>query len=128
MEFKKYNANPKEWAAEGDCVVRALCTAENLDWLEVYDALYEIGRKKCRMQNSKKTYETFLEDQGWSKQPMPRHSNNTRYTVRELIDEYSKQTLVISVAHHLTCAKNGELIDTWNCSRKSVGNYWIKKE
>lgn len=128
MKFKKFNANPKEWKLEGDCAVRAICTAEGLDWLEVYDALYEIGRKKCRMQNSKQTYENLLDNLGWIKLPMPRHRDNTRYTVEELIDEYTDKTLIISVAHHLTCSKNGVLIDTWNCKHKSVGNYWIKKE
>ena len=41
---------------------------------------------------------------------------------------FQKKTLIISMANHLTCAKAGTLIDTWNCSQKSVGNYWTKDD
>ena len=58
---------------------------------------------------------------------MPRHYDNTRYTVKELIDENPNITMVISVANHLTCAIKGTLYDTWDCSHKSVGNYYIKQ-
>ena len=32
---------------------------------------------------------------------------------------------IVKVANHITVVKNKELYDTWNCSNKSVGNYWI---
>jgi hypothetical protein len=127
MMYEKYNANPKGWKGEGDCVVRACCEATGMSWMDTYDELYQIGRKICRMPNSKKTYERFLEKHGWIKQKMPRKWDNTRYTVAEWAEENFSERMVVSVANHLTFIdKNAHLVDTWDCSYKSVGNYWIK--
>ena len=125
MEFQLLNKNPKGWKT-GDCVVRALAAANNMSWESTYLMLCEVGLKKCRMPNSKHTYEQLLKDYGWTKFKMPKHENGSRYTVRELIDKYPEDRIVISMANHLTFADKGTLIDLWNCGNKSVGNYWIK--
>lgn len=128
MIFQKTNINPKQWKKEGDCVVRAIATASSERWEDTYWSLCLLGKKKCMMPNSKLLYEAYLKQEGWEKHKMPKHSDGTRYTVEELIDELPKKTLIISMANHLTCAKAGTLIDTWNCSHKSVGNYWTKDD
>lgn len=125
MEFKNYNANPKDWKHEGDCVVRAIARATKEEWGTVYDDLYSIGRKKCRMLNSPQVYEELLKVIGFTKCPMPKKINGKRYTIREWVDENPKFTGIISVANHLTYVEEGTLIDTWDCSRKSIGNYWV---
>lgn len=126
MEFIKLNVNPKGWKT-GDCVVRALTTATEMEWLEVYDGLCEIGRKKCRMPNDKITYEKFLKEQGFINCKMPRHADGSRYTVRELVDELGEgNILVMNVAHHVTVSVGDKLVDLWDCSSKSVGNYFKK--
>ena len=34
---------------------------------------------------------------------------------------------VVQVANHFTCVKGRNLIDTWDCSRKSVYGYWVRE-
>lgn len=130
MEFKQFNANPKQWKREGDCVVRALCVALDQTWEETYKELFELGLKKCTMPNSKSTYEAYLKQKGWVKHKMPvwydAFGRRQRYTIRALAKEYPDMKAVISVANHLTYVEEGTLIDTWDCSIKSVGNYWTK--
>ena len=129
MEFIIKNVNPKQKKA-CDCVIRAIALAENKDWYEVYDGLYEIGRKKCDILNSKKVYEAYLKQNGWIKQKMPKKDNGKRYTINEFFDYYKKvyknETVIVTVANHMTCIKNNVLYDSWNCSHKSIGNYWTK--
>lgn len=130
MEFKKLNVNPKGIKA-CDCVVRALCYAMDKEWDEVYRDLCVLGCKMKRMPNEKQVYERYLEQQGWVKHKQPKNICNTKYTVKEFLDEYmpTGAIFIISVANHLTCARyNGmkqyTLVDTWDCSSKCVGNYW----
>ena len=126
MEFIKRNVNPKGWKT-GDCVVRAITTATDMEWIEVFDALTEIGRKKCRLVDDKIVFEKFLQDQGFIRCKMPRHADNSRYTVEELVNEEGEgNILVMLVAHHLTCSVGTTLVDTWDCRYKSVGNYYKK--
>jgi len=32
---------------------------------------------------------------------------------------------IVSLANHLSVVVNGYVYDTWNCTHKSVGNYWV---
>lgn len=125
MEYYKMNANPKE-KKTGDCVVRAITLATTKSWEEVLTDLFNIAIEEKEMLNSKKCYEKLLENYGFIKYKQPRFSDRTKYQVRELADALPKSEIVISVANHMTYVSKGTLYDTWDCGRKSVGNYWIK--
>ncbi len=125
MNFIKTNPNP-EGKKTGDCVVRALALAEDRRWLDVYDALCKIGRVLHDMPNNKKVYEEYLLQKGWTKQRMPRHPNGKRYKLRELADEKNQEVFVANVVSHVATVKRGNLLDTWDCGSKCVGNYYTK--
>lgn len=125
MEFVKTNLNPSG-KATSDCVVRAIVKGANKRWLDVYKDLCALGEAEYKMPNSKPVYEKYLSQLSWKKQRMPRHEDNTKYTVRHFAHKNSKGTFIISVANHLTVIVDGVLYDTWNCGEKCVGNYWIK--
>ena len=126
MKFIEFNNNPKK-RKTGDCVVRAIATATNSSWEYVYKELAEAGIKKGLMINSDENWKKYLEDLGFKKQKMPRRDDRTRYTLEEFCTEIAEEEkiYIIKLAGHLTVVKNKNLYDTWNCSYKSVGNYWI---
>lgn len=125
MEFIKYNNNPKN-KKTGDCVIRAIATATNSSWEYVYSKLAELGIKQGLMINDSKNWQKYLESLGYIKQKMPRGPDGTRYTLEEFATELAEENkiYIVKLAGHLTVIKNKNLIDTWNCSYKSVGNYW----
>lgn len=126
MKFIKYNKNPKN-RKTSDCVIRAIATATNNSWEYVYSKLAEQGIKKGLMINDSKNWIKYLEELGYKKQAMPRRKDRTRYTLEEFATELAEEnkTYIVKIAGHLTVIKNKDLIDTWNCSYKSVGNYWV---
>ena len=123
----KLNLNPKGRKA-CDCVIRAIAYATQQSWDKVYKDLFEIGFKMKRVAEEKQVYEKYLEDLGWQKQKQPRTYLNTKYTVNEFCKEIaaSNKVYIVSVANHLTAVADKEIVDTWDCGYKSVGNYWIK--
>lgn len=148
MKLIKHNENPKGIKA-CDCVVRAIAYATGLTWEVSYQRLCEIGLKIKRMPNEKQTYEKLLEQMGWKKFKQPRDLYNNKFTVEDWCKLMNKanqrwsrqysQKVIISVANHLTVVDDNydydsekqleyELVDTWNCSHKCVGNYWIKED
>ena len=110
----------------GDCVIRAIATATNSSWEYVYSKLSELGIEQGLMINDSKNWQKYLENLGYIKQKMPRRSDRTRYTLEEFATELAEENKIylVKLAGHLTVIKNKKLIDTWNCSYKSVGNYW----
>lgn len=126
MKFIQFNINPKNKITK-DCVIRAIATATNKTWESIYRELAELGIKKGLMINDRNNWKAYLKNLGYEKQNMPRREDRTRYTLEEFCDELAKTnvTYIVKVANHITVVKNKDLYDTWNCSRKSVGNYWI---
>lgn len=127
MKFIQYNKNPKN-KKTGDCVIRAIATATNSSWEYIYRELAELGIKKGLMINDSKNWKSYLKKIGYQQQKMPRRDDKTRYTLEKFCDELAEdnQIYIIKVAGHLTVVKDKNLYDSWNCSHKSVGNYWIK--
>lgn len=125
VEFIKYNANPKNWNTN-DCVIRAIAVATQQDWLTTFDKLYEIARKKCRMLNSRETYNRYLKEKGFEKMKQEKNGFGKSINIHELINRYPDSILVISCRNHLTVAIKGILIDTWNAGYQTSGVFYKK--
>ena len=50
---------------------------------------------------------------------------NFKKTVGEVAAAYSTDIIIIRVQSHLTMAKNGEVLDIWNCTDELVDCIWI---
>ena len=126
MKYRNVNANPHKRKTK-DCVVRAIATATGKPWVEVYDDLCRIGREISDMPSDRRVYERLLAQYGWRKCAMPRGADGKRMTLAQFNDAIGgSQTMIVSVILHLAAVVDGELQDTWDCSRKCVGNYWKK--
>ena len=142
--FKFYNANPKD-KRSSDCVVRAISCATGKDWDEVLDDLVVFAHKYKEMPNDVKCVGKYLEYLGFEKQKQPRQYDNTKYTGREYcnilngIYTNSVTGLVVSCdivanigGHHIVAIKldsdnRYKIYDTWDCTEKTIGNYWIRR-
>lgn len=124
--FHYHNENPYG-KRTGDCMHRAIALATGIDWkvTAVATALWEAktGNIAC----TGNEIDSLLQEFGpWYKNPMPKHYDGTRYTIAELCIKLgkTKHPVIVSCANHLTCIKDGKVWDTWDCTWKSVGNYW----
>lgn len=74
--------------------------------------------------------EKVLQEFGYVKMKQPRKADGKKYIVGEmdelLTDKQMQEGVLITVANHHTCITGGMIQDIWNCSYKSVGNYYIK--
>ena len=125
FKFKEYNANFKNKKTT-NCVIRALAVAMDKYWKDVFSEMTQQTLETGIMYDEKKVYEKYLEKNNWTKHKMPRRGDNTKYTVKEFLEELANKNTayVIAVAGHLTVIKDLTLIDTWDCSCKSVGKYY----
>lgn len=122
------NVNPKN-KKTADCVIRAISEASGLDYYDVYERLYNISLKTGWILNEKRVEDKLLAELGFIKYKQPKKPNNTKYTIREL-NCLIKETdvVVVRIAGHLTCVKNNTCYDTWDCTRKTISNYYIKEK
>lgn len=126
ITFEKFNNNPKG-KRHGDCVVRSISGASGKSWEEVYNSLCLIGFELKAMSNEKCVYEKYLNSLGYIKYSQPKKANNKKYCIYEIDNLIDNNTVIISLANHLTYCKDKIIFDIWDCTHKTVGNYWIKK-
>ena len=116
--FKYLNINP-EGETTGDCVIRAISLALDIDYFDALDALVKNAKYfNCDML-VKQCYTNMLDDLGFE-----RYRGNG-YTVKEIAEMYFKDKLVIRIDGHLTCALYGDIYDIWNPSSEIVDEFWI---
>jgi len=121
--FIKKNNNPKN-KKTGDCVIRAIAEALDKDWITVFDELTIIARQKYTVPTDKLAYEEYLKDYN----TIPAINNyRERWSIDDLQCMSDKKTYIVSIAGHLACIKNGNLIDTWDCGKKKAYKIWVIK-
>lgn len=127
LKFELRNVNPKN-KKTSDCVIRAIVLASGKDYNVVLEDLYKVMKKTGYMMNEKRCYEKLLDSYGFIKIKQPKRNDNTKYLVNELDEliDSNQYDIVVSMANHLTCIKNNTIIDTWDCGRKTVSNYFVR--
>ena len=109
----------------GDCVIRAISTALDLDWYVVHDDLCVLSRDMTDMPSSNRVWKTYLERQGFHEHIVDtdcpncltvekfciRHPKGT-YIVSTC--DYSSANQIIVVGTHLLAVKAGDYYDTWD--------------
>lgn len=122
--FHFFNANP-HGKKTSDCVIRAICSALHEPWETTLQNLTDLSKKTGLMVNDTKLYTKHLEMNGWHKQSQPRHPNGKKLTTWEFAVTVHRAIAHVG-GHHTAYFENGELFDTFDCTHKCVGNYWIK--
>jgi hypothetical protein len=119
-DYEYYNHNP-EGERISDCVSRAIGTATGLSYKTVNRLLSKTAEnfecdKLCVCCYKHLLSQLF----GYEK-----YNCKPGVLVKDVLKDFNDCTLIIRIAGHLTCAKNGVILDTWNCSDYEVDCFWI---
>lgn len=129
IEFQYVNVNPKG-RKTGDCSTRALVGVLGVTYEKALKMQCQEAIKSCYGITDKQVIERVLKKFGFIKMKQPRKEDGKKYTVGELDEILTKKQIeegvLITVARHHTCIKNGCVQDIWDCRGKTVGNYYIK--
>lgn len=122
--FVEYNVNPQSLNV-GDCVIRAISTAEDEAWDKIYLDLCIYGLIYSDLPISNEVWGRFLYDKGYEYFAIP-NSCPFCYTVEDFCKDYPKGVFVLGTGKHAVCVKNGDYYDSWNSGR-NVPIYAFKK-
>ncbi|MBO5371758.1 MAG: hypothetical protein J6A75_03455 [Lachnospiraceae bacterium] len=138
--FTYFNANPKD-KRSSDCVVRAISYASGISWDSVLDDLVVFAHKYKEMPSDAKCFSKYLEYIGFEKKKQPRKMDNTKYTGKEFCELLNKKykdskcgfsyDIVANIGgHHIVAIRldsdnKYKVFDIWDCTDKTIGNYWV---
>lgn len=130
IDYIEKNVNPKG-RKTGDCSTRALVGTLGISYDDALKLQTEISLKTYYDPTSKQVMEKVLARYGYVKMPQPHRWDNTKYTVAEMDEVLTKKQMedgvLVTIANHHTCIKNGHIQDIWDCSDKTVGNYYVRR-
>ncbi|MFH2117459.1 MAG: hypothetical protein ABII85_05355 [Bacillota bacterium] len=120
--FKEYNAHPKG-IKTGDCVVRAIAIAKNMNYLEcrreLNRAKRELGHSSYK--DTKFLYDYFKDCPRLIFKPV---KGEPRIKGSDFTMLHPKGTYILKMAGHVTTCRDGVILDTWDCSCRSVYTAW----
>jgi len=120
--YKEYNAHPKGLKTT-DCVVRAIATAMNKDYLECRRELNQ-SKRKLGVDSYKETTFLYKYLEHHPRLIFKAIKGEPRIKGSDFTELHSKGTYILKMAGHVTCCKDGVILDTWDCSYRSVYTAW----
>ncbi len=122
----RYNPNPTGRNV-GDCAVRAVSKALEIDWETAYDLISDAGYNMGDMPSSDSVWGAVLRQNGFYRTAIPNYCPDC-YTVRDFCKDHPIGTYVLGFGGHVATVKDGDLYDSWNSSNEIPQFYWYKKE
>ena len=125
MGYIPTNPNPNN-NYTGDCVIRAICIAEDKEWDDVYVELMVKGYAMKDMIESNELWSSYLHGLGYSRYIIP-DSCPDCYTVREFAQDHPRGTYILGTGTHAVAVINGDYYDTWDSGHKVPIYFWRKE-
>ena len=118
------NLNPRKKSV-GDCTIRAIGTATDRNWHDVYLDLCLFGMLMCDMPSSNAVTTAYLKKKGFLRRTIPDDCPDC-YTIEDFCKDHPQGTFVIGTGSHLTTVVDGCLWDSWD-SRNETPVYYFEK-
>ena len=121
-----YNPNPTERIV-GDCAVRAVAKALDIDWETAYAKIVTNGFLMSDMPSSNSVWGSVLRQHGFRRKSLP-DSCPDCYTAGDFCLDNPRGIFVLGFGDHVATVVNGDLYDSWNSLGEVPQYYWYKKE
>lgn len=121
MRFSHYNPNPCGRSV-GDCSVRAISEALNMDWGQAFALLSSFAYSMCDMANADDVWGAALRAYGFER------INLDDVSLEDIARDFHNCICVIKFSWHVATMVNGVLFDAWNSSHETPIYMWIKEE
>ena len=120
MNYKFHNANSRK-IFTNDCVVRAVSLSEGKSWDETYEELSDIAQE----------YGILLDDVNFVEPLLDSRYDRVCYhdtSVGEFVIEHPVGVYLITMPNHITCAIDGIIYDTFDCTDRFMWCAWCVDE
>lgn len=122
----EYNSNPCGRRV-GDCAVRAICVALDVDWERAFAMLCANGFQMCDLPNSDSVWGATLRQHGFKRFAIPNTCPDC-YTAADFARDHPQGVYVLGFGGHVATIKDGRLFDSWDSRNEIPQFYWTNQE
>ena len=125
MAFIYFNPNPAGRSV-GDCAVRAISKALDIDWETAYIKMCSNGYSMGDMPSSDSVWGSVLRQNGFVKEVIPNTCPEC-YSAEHFCRDHPRGTYVLGFGGHVATVHDGFVYDSWDSSNEIPQFYWHKK-
>lgn len=111
----------------GDCAVRALSVALDIDWEEAYNLLADAAFNMADMPSSDSVLSAVLRQHGFYRKAIP-NSCPDCYTAEDFANDHPHGVYVLAFGGHVATIRDGILLDSWDSSSLVPQYYFYRKD
>lgn len=121
-----YNPNPAGRLV-GDCSVRAIARALNVDWETAYCLISDAGFQMADMPSSNGVWGAVLRQNGFYRTSLPNNCPDC-YTAEDFCVDNPIGVYVLGFGSHVATVVDGDLYDSWNSSQEIPQYFWFRRK
>lgn len=125
MAYIKYNPNPTGRNV-GDCSVRAISKALNIDWETAYNLIADNGYAMGDMPSSDSVWGSVLRQNGFYRSAIPNKCPDC-YTAADFCKDHPYGIYILGFGGHVATIVDGNLYDSWDSSELIPQYYWYQR-
>ena len=122
----EYNKNPTGRRV-GDCAVRAVSVALDVDWETAYVMMAVNGFSMGDIPNSNSVWGAVLRQHGFYRESIPDTCPDC-YTAEDFCNDHPDGIFVLGFGDHVATVINGNIYDAWDSSKEIPQYVWYQKE
>lgn len=124
--WKEYNPNPTARRV-GDCAVRAIAKALDLDWEQAFALVAANAFAMGDMPSADSVWGATLRQHGFYRAAIPNTCPDC-YTAADFCKDHPRGTFVLGFGGHVATVQDGVLYDSWDSSNEIPIYYWYRKD
>lgn len=124
--YVEYNPNPTGRRV-GDCAVRAITVALDVDWETAYVLICSNGFNMGDMPSSDSVWGALLRQYGFYREAIPTECADC-YTAEDFANEHPEGVYVLGFGSHTCTVRDGTIYDSWDSRAEIPIYFWHKKE
>lgn len=123
--FRYYNPNPAGRTV-GDCSIRAISKALDIDWEKAYAKIIVNGFRMNDMPSSDSVWGSVLRMNGFYRESVPNTCPDC-FTIEDFCQKNKDGVFVLGTGTHVVTVVDGDLYDSWDSSSEVPIYVWYKE-
>lgn len=123
--WKQFTNNPVSRNV-GDCAVRAVSAALDVDWETAFAMIVANAFQMADMPSSNAVWGSVLRQHGFKRSVIP-NSCPDCYTMEQFAEDHPQGTFVVGTGNHVATIRDGVILDAWDSSNETVIYFWWKE-
>lgn len=109
----------------GDCAVRAVAKALDVDWETAFAMITANAFQMADMPSSNAVWGSVLRQHGFMRSSLPPSCPDC-YTAEDFARDHPHGTYVLGFGNHVATLKDGRLFDSWDSTQEVPQFFWEK--